>query len=276
MNAVILDNPETQKPEVLLSSSETAAQAPELRTQRPDIASGTAAGPGESAPPDGFGSKMPIDPLPPQPPELDVGALGTVEELSAEDYLALLTNEQIIRDEFRNSIDVGLALIEIRDRRLYRIEFGSFAEYYVKKWRFDKRKVYFLTATAEVHRAITTGTNLPLPEYASQMRPLLGLTPDQVRLAWEHAAQEAGTGPITPRRVRAAVVELQFKAEENAERTKERQARAQRRQQLSQAMADLLERIVRRRPYEELVQTASLLDQQVRFFFPKRPKRVKP
>jgi hypothetical protein len=39
-----------------------------------------------------------------------------------EDYLALLTDEQIIPGEFRNSIDVGLALFEIRDRRPYRID----------------------------------------------------------------------------------------------------------------------------------------------------------
>jgi hypothetical protein len=38
-------------------------------------------------------------------------------------------------------------------------------------------------------------------------------------------------------------------------------------------MADLLELIVMRKPYEELEQKASLLDQQMRFFFPKRPER---
>jgi hypothetical protein len=105
------------------------------------------------------------------------------------------------------------------------------------------------------------------------MRPLLGLAKEQVRLAWERAAKMARGGKITERLVRGAVVELEFKAEGNAEGMEERRERAERRQQLTQAMADLLELIVMRKPYEELVLKASLLDQQVRFFFPKGPER---
>jgi hypothetical protein len=254
MNTVMLDNPNPSKPEIPSSNSEGGGQAAEVTVQTGVIASGTAPAA-----------------VPPQPPKLSVGALGKVEELPSDEYLALLTQEEILGDEFKNSINVGLALLEIRDRRLYRMDYLTFDEYYQKKWHFEKRRVYFLTATAEVYRSITTATNLPIPGCAFEMRPLLGLTRDQVRLAWEQAANRARGGKITQRLVRAAVVELQFKPERNADRLKVRGERAERRQQLSQAMDDLLELIVTRKPYEELVEKASLLDQQVRFFFPKRP-----
>ena len=267
MNTDMPDSSNPLKPEIPAPGSEAGGQTPvvtpEVGGQRPEVGGQTT----------DIGSAMAAPPASPQPPKLDVGAIGTVEELSPEEYLALLTHEKIIGDEFKNSIDVGLALIEIRDRRLYRREHSGFGEYYQMKWRFDKKKVYFLTATAEVHKSITTATNLASPDFAFQMRPLFGLATEEVRLAWEHAAKMARGGKITERLVRGAVVELEFKPEGNEEGMKERRERAERRQQLTRAMADLLELIVMRKPYEELEQKASLLDQQMRFFFPKRPER---
>src|ERR1051326_6892801 len=63
-----------------------------------------------------------------QPPKLDIGCLGTIEQLSQEEYVALLTNEQILKDAYQGSIDIGLALVEIRDRTLYRMEYLSFPD----------------------------------------------------------------------------------------------------------------------------------------------------
>jgi hypothetical protein len=207
------------------------------------------------------------------PPTINVGVLGAVEELSPEEYIALLTAEHLIGEEFKGSIDVGLALVEIRDRRLYRTEYPNFPAYYRIKWHFDQKKVHSLTATAEAHKAITTGANLPVPQSAFQLRPLSGLTPDQARLAWEHAVKMSGGRKITERLVRAAVLELKIKPEGATERMKHRQERGERRQQLRQTMTELLELIIMGKSYEELVQKASLLDQHVRFFFPKGRKQ---
>jgi hypothetical protein len=44
---------------------------------------------------------------------------------------------------------------------------------------------------------------------ASELRPLIGLSQEQVQLAWERAAQNAGGRKITAQMVKAAVKELQ-------------------------------------------------------------------
>ena len=69
--------------------------------------------------------------------------------------------------------------------------------------------------------------------------------------------------------MRAAVVELKITVDGNPKVAEVRLARSERRQQLTRAVAGLLELIVMRNPYEALIQKASLVDQHVRFFFPK-------
>ena len=187
--------------------------------------------------------------------------------------MALLTDEQIIKDEFKNSLDAGRALADIRDRRLYRVDYTSFPDYYRKKWQFSVNKVHYLTVTAETYNAITFETDLPKPENAFQLRPLLGLELEKAKSAWAHAVSKAGGRKITARLVRAAVAELKFNAEAEARQAEVRADRAKRRQQLTQSMEELLESILMRKPHEELVQTASLLDRHLRYFFPKPRKR---
>ena len=124
-----------------------------------------------------------------------------------------------------------------------------------------------------MYRALSKEIQLPAPEYAAVLRPLIGLTPEQVRTAWEHATKLANGGRITTQLVRAAAAALQFRPEAREKSLALRQARAQRRQQLTQTMADLLQMIVLRKPYEDLAPAASLLDQHLRFFFPKKATR---
>jgi hypothetical protein len=75
-----------------------------------------------------------------------------VDYLTPEEEIALLTNEQIIGDEFRSHIDVGLALADVRQRRLYRMDYGTFTEYYRNKWHFQTGKVHYLIGTAAARR----------------------------------------------------------------------------------------------------------------------------
>jgi hypothetical protein len=210
-----------------------------------------------------------------RPPKMDIGVLGQVDELSPEEYMALLINEEILSTAYKNSIDAGLALVAIRDGKLYRYEYRTFPDYYRGKWQLDKSRVHYLTSTAELHRAITAGTELPIPQYASQLRPLIGLNDEQARLAWKYAVDHAGGRKLTHGRVRAAVMELKVRPEAGVKHAESRRERMERRQQLTQTMTDLLQLIIMHKPYEELVQKASALDQHVRFFFPPARKRTK-
>jgi hypothetical protein len=64
-----------------------------------------------------------------------------------------------------------------------------------------------------------------------------------------------------------------LKPEREPEKVAAQRERAERRQQPTQAMTDLLTLVRGRKPYEELVEKASLLNQHVRFFFPKPPQK---
>ena len=47
------------------------------------------------------------------------------------------------------------------------------------------------------------------PDHETQVRPLIGLTPEQAQLAWEQAVEKAGGRRVTARLVKSAVKKLQ-------------------------------------------------------------------
>ena len=69
------------------------------------------------------------------------------------------------------------ALMEIRDGRLYRAEFGTFEEYCQERWGWGRNYINKLIASAEVVENL--GTIVPkLPATERQARPLAPLPPD--------------------------------------------------------------------------------------------------
>jgi hypothetical protein len=58
-----------------------------------------------------------------------------------------------------------------------------------------------------------------------------------------------------------------------AKQAEKRREQLERRRQVRDLMSQLLELIIRHRPYEELIQIAAALDGQIRFFFPPPRKR---
>ena len=100
----------------------------------------------------------------------------------------------------------------------------------------------------------------------------MGLEAEQARQAWEHAAKRATGQKITTALVREAVVALNLRPPTADANAVARRMRTERRTQLTQAMADLLALVVARKPYDEVLKTAAILDQHVRYFFPRRKK----
>jgi hypothetical protein len=109
-------------------------------------------------------------------------------------------------------VEVGLALARIRDQRLYRAEFPTFEAYCQTKWHYGRRYVYHLMSAAQLFTQVFADGKGPKPRHESQLRPLMGVSPEQAQLAWERAAQNAGNGRITARLVRTAVQELHLGA----------------------------------------------------------------
>ncbi len=99
------------------------------------------------------------------------------------------------------TLDLGNALTLIRDCRLYRADYKTFEAYCRLKWQFGKAYAYRLISAAEVVAHLSTIGDTALPENEAQVRPLIGLTPEQVRKVWIEAVSDGERKPVTARAV---------------------------------------------------------------------------
>jgi len=163
--------------------------------------------------------------------------LSYVEALTAPEVDRKAQLEATIERGMQTFVEVGLALMEIRDGRLYRAEYGTFEEYCRERWGWGRNYTNKLIASAEVIENL--GTTVPiLPATERQARPLAALEPEQQREAWERVLETAPNGKIT-----AAIV-TQAAKEIRQERTEQRrQERIEKIVQIAQGNTDLAETV---------------------------------
>jgi phage N-6-adenine-methyltransferase len=129
-------------------------------------------------------------------------------ELSKDEEITLTGCEQIIERGLKTFVEVGEALITIRDGRLYRASHGTFEAYCSQRWGMTRRYANLLIDSSETIAVL--GTMVPnLPDSERQVRPLTPLkdTPALAVAAWEDAqalAQEEGLPAPVARHVEAA------------------------------------------------------------------------
>ena len=103
---------------------------------------------------------------------------------------------------------VGIALAEIRDRRLYQTEFTTFEDYRRAKWRSHRAYVYRLITASQLFSHLSTNCRQNPPSHESQFTPLFGFSKDQAQQAWEKAAENAVGCRITAQIVISAIRQL--------------------------------------------------------------------
>lgn len=121
--------------------------------------------------------------------------------------------ETVIERGKQTFVEVGLALMEVRDRRLYKdAGFATFEKYCIGRWNFTRQRAHQLVDAAKVVEVLAgnTSNNLTFPEkptHASELAPLARQDPQQAREVWADVVEESEeTGqPITAKKVRAAV-----------------------------------------------------------------------
>src|SRR5574343_438884 len=124
--------------------------------------------------------------------------LSYVESLTVPEVDRKAQLEATIERGMQTFVEVGLALMEIRDGRLYRAEFGTFEEYCQERWGWTDRRARMLISAAGVMDNLKTGTTVPvLPANEAQVRPLATLPPDLQRAAWREAVDTAPNGKVT-------------------------------------------------------------------------------
>lgn len=137
-------------------------------------------------------------------------ATGVFEDpLSDAEYADLEKLETRISKGLETFVDVGNALAEIRDRKLYRQYHASFAAYCETQWDMGKSHAYRLIDAAEVVTDLQTSPigDAPLPASESQARALKPLSgqPEKQAEAMREASKD---GPATAAKIEEAVEKI--------------------------------------------------------------------
>lgn len=127
-------------------------------------------------------------------------------ELSTVESQELDRHEEVIARGLNTFVEVGTALLRIRDGRLYRRGFDTFETYCRDRWGMSRQRANQLVDAAQVAGNLTTTVVTPVCE--SQARPLVALEPEQQREAWGRAVETAPNGKVTADHVKSVVNEM--------------------------------------------------------------------
>jgi hypothetical protein len=138
-------------------------------------------------------------------------------EVEAEEPQPLSEEEQQERERLEKQIvdsfyQAGVALRELRDRKLFRSTHRTFEEYARDILGFSRIRLYQLMGAAQVYENIRENVNAPLtslPTTEYQCRPLVKLTQEEQVEAWKIAVDLAGEKTPTSAAVRQAVLEIE-------------------------------------------------------------------
>lgn len=126
------------------------------------------------------------------------------ERLSPAEVQSLAHYEQIIEQGRKTFVEVGQALVVIRDQRLYRQSYSTFEEYLERRWDMSRPQGYRMIEAAVVFENLSPiGDIVPVNE--AQARPLAALPPEQQREAWQEAVETTPPSGITAKHVQATV-----------------------------------------------------------------------
>jgi len=213
---------------------------------------------------------------PPKPEQIQISsALGAVTDLSEAHQMEFYACEAVLETASSNFVQAGLAFGRIRDCDLYLLggKYKSFDTYCRERWQYSRAYVDRLIAAAQVFTQLLTNGQQK-PEHERQVRPLIGLPPDQVRLAWEKAVSNAGGKKIREAMVKRAVKELQSEIPDAPTPPKRRHARmAAHRQMIDEAIGQLLLMVSQKANHDLLMRKVEALHGYFQALFPKPAKR---
>lgn len=113
--------------------------------------------------------------------------------------------EDRIRQNIRGFAEVGVALAEIRDARLYRVDWKTFEEYVKDRWQFGRAHAYRLIDAAETVKVLSPQGDIPPTIGEKHLRPLLQFPTESRPAVWERVKKARGESPT------AAEVEKEIK-----------------------------------------------------------------
>jgi len=121
--------------------------------------------------------------------------------------------ERVIHMNLQSFYELGRALMEIRDRELYKIKnggkYGTFEAYCREVWDMSKMHAYRLMDSCSVVDTVKSNPRVTsIPNCERQARPLAKLEPDQQIEAWGKAVETAPEGKVTAAHVYKIVKDM--------------------------------------------------------------------
>jgi hypothetical protein len=132
-----------------------------------------------------------------------------MENAIARNTTELEQLEGVIQKNIGAFYEVGRALMEIRDKGLYRdvLGYDTFEAYCKHRWDFNRAHAYRLMDSVKVINNVSE-SETKQPINLEQTRPLSKLEPAQQREAWQKAVDTAPDGKVTAAHVSKVVKEL--------------------------------------------------------------------
>lgn len=121
-----------------------------------------------------------------------------MEELKTNEKQELQKHETTIKKGLNTFVEVGQALLEIRENKLYRIEYKTFEEYCQDKWHFTRMRVSQLINASLTIKNVNPG--LQMPKNEKEVRPLTPLEPEIQNAVWQETIEKHGEN-ITAKKV---------------------------------------------------------------------------
>ena len=126
-----------------------------------------------------------------------------MEILNIDESHELERCEVVIKQGLQTFIEVGQALMTIKEKRLYRIGFKTFEDYCVERWSISRPRAFQLIEAANVISGLSTIVDI-LPKTESQVRPLTSLEPEIQKEVWTEVVKTHGEN-ITAAKVQTVV-----------------------------------------------------------------------
>ena len=147
--------------------------------------------------------QMAFDAVPTEPvsgiPDMVPGGISA--PLSSDEAEILEHYEVIERETF---VEVGRALMTIRDRKLYRANYATFEAYCRERWDLSRPYAYQLIDASVVVENLSGITDI-VPENVAQVRPLVSLPPEEQMEVWAEVVKTAPPSGVTAQHVKATV-----------------------------------------------------------------------
>jgi hypothetical protein len=114
--------------------------------------------------------------------------------LLPEERERLSVLEGVVKSGLQTFVEVGLALAEIRDRRLYRQTHATFETYLDERWSMSRSRGYRLIDGARVAQLVSPIGDIANEAQARELVPLLD-QPEELTEAWEEAMHVSNGKP---------------------------------------------------------------------------------